>query len=208
MAGSKKASPLPRGGTGEPSDDTMADEAEIIALARHDPRAFTPLYARYAEPVYRYAYRRLHDHDAAADATSQIFLKALARLGQYRGGSFRAWLFTIAANVVVDVQRRRRPVMSLDRESGTVSLMDTAPGPEELTLAVESAQSVTVLLAQLTSEQREIVALRLAGLTGVEIAEVLDKSVTAVRSSQFRAYARLRQLVNQSASKEGAIHDP
>lgn len=203
MAGSNNVSPLPRSsGTGQPSDD-----AEVIARARHDPQAFAPLYACYAEPVYRYAYRRLRDHDAAADATSQIFLKALGRLGQYRGGSFRAWLFTIAANVVVDVQRRRQPVMSLDRDLRTLSLMDTAPGPEELTLAMESARSVTVLLAQLTSEQREIVALRLAGLTSVEIAAVLDKSVTAIRSSQFRAYARLRQLVNPLALREEVNHD-
>lgn len=207
MAGRNTGSPLvPEIQPNEHPDVAVADDAEIVARARDDLHAFAPLYARYAETVYRYAYRRLHDHDGAADATSQTFLKAISGLGHYRGGSFRAWLFTIAANVVADAHRRRRPAMPLDLISLSASPVDTSPGPEELALALESAESVTKLLARLTPEQGDIVALRLAGLSGVEIAEVLDKSVTAVRSSQFRAYARLRQLLDPSAAKEGAVH--
>lgn len=209
MAGWKQGSPpAPEIGPAECPDVADAEDARIVTRARDDPSAFAPLYARYADAIYRYVYRRLQDHEAAADATSQVFLKALSRLSQYRGGSFRAWLFMIATNVVIDVQRRRKPTMSLDRVSGTDTLVDTAPGPEDLTLAVGSARSVSELLAQLTPDQREIVVLRLAGLTGVEIAEVLDKSVSAVRSTQFRAYARLRQILDPSAAKESAVHVP
>ena len=50
-------------------------------------------------------------------------------------------------------------------------------------------------LAKLTNEQRNVVELRLAGLTGPEIAEALHLSIPAVKSSQFRAYGRLRALL-------------
>jgi RNA polymerase sigma factor (sigma-70 family) len=50
-------------------------------------------------------------------------------------------------------------------------------------------------MRQLSPDQRHIVDLRLAGLTGPEIAEVLGMSESAVKSSQFRAYSRLRKLL-------------
>lgn len=179
-----------------PDDPVTVDEGELVARAQRDRAAFGPLYDRYAEPVYRYCYRRLGSHEAAADATSQTFVQALAALPRYRAGSFRGWLFTIAANVVTDVHRRRRPADSLDDEVfGANALADPAPTPEEHALATEDQRSVMALLARLTPEQRRVVELRLAGLTGPEIAAVLGQSITAVRSSQFRAYARLRRLM-------------
>jgi hypothetical protein len=73
---------------------TAPDDAALVAAARVDPTAFAPLYARYLPPVYRYCYRRLGTSAAAEDATSEVFVKALAALPRFRAGSFRSWLFT------------------------------------------------------------------------------------------------------------------
>lgn len=169
------------------------DDAALVASAQRDYAAFGPLYDRYAEPVYRYCYRRMGSHEAAADATSQTFLKALAALPRYRAGSFRGWLFAIAANVVTDVHRRRGVGLFTSDPSLVEAVVDRAPGPEAVALAAEERQSVGDLLARLTPEQRHVVELRLAGLTGPEIATALGISIAAVRSSQFRAYTRLRR---------------
>ena len=66
--------------------DQLDDEPGLIAAAQRDRRAFAPLYARYARPIYRFCYRRLGSHEAAEDATSQTFVKALAALDRYQGG--------------------------------------------------------------------------------------------------------------------------
>lgn len=176
------------------------DEAALIARAKTDRQAFAPLYASYADPVYRYCYRRLGSHDAAADATSQTFVKVLAALPRYRAGSFRAWLFTIAANTVSDLHRHRIPDVPL-AAAMTDSLVDAAPTPEEAVLAAEAGRSIAALLARLTPDQRQVVELRLAGLTGAEVATVLGRGIGAVRSSQFRAYARLRRLMGTEGSE-------
>jgi RNA polymerase sigma-70 factor (ECF subfamily) len=55
---------------------------------------------------------------------------------------------------------------------------------------------VRALLAHLPADQRRIVELRLAGLTGVEIARALGRSEGAVKMLQFRAVARLRALLD------------
>jgi RNA polymerase sigma-70 factor, ECF subfamily len=165
------------------------DDAVLVERARRDPQDFAPLYGRYVDAVYRYCYRRLGGREAAEDATSAVFAKALAALPAYRDGSFLGWLFAIAHNVVADVHRRRRPEGPLAAVGDPV---DAAPTPEEAALAADERRSVRALLATLPTDQRRVLELRLAGLTGAEIAAVLGRSVAAVKMLQLRAMTRLR----------------
>jgi len=179
-------------------------DARVVALAKSDPRAFAPLYARYVDPVYRYCYRRLGNPEAAADATSHVFAKALAALPGYRedAPSFRSWLFAIAHNVIADELRARRPVAPIDE---AVHIAATGPSPEDEVLTGEAGRTVHTLLAQLPPDQRQILELRLAGLTGPEIAAALGRSLGAVKIAQVRAFARLRATFDSSSAetKEG-----
>jgi RNA polymerase sigma-70 factor (ECF subfamily) len=70
--------------------------------------------------------------------------------------------------------------------------------PEALALATDDARTIQVLLAHLSADQRDLLELRLAGLTDAEIARALGRSHGAVRTSQYRAIARLRALVGTS----------
>jgi RNA polymerase sigma-70 factor (ECF subfamily) len=170
----------------------MADDAEFVLLAQESPWAFEHLYRRYVDSVHRYCYRRLGSREAAEDATSQIFTKAFAALPTLRAGSFRSWLFTIAYHVIADDLRARRPHADFALVS-EVAAHD--PSPEERAIANDEYRSVAVLLEQLPLLQRQVVELRLAGLNGREIAEVLGRSLPAVKMAQLRAYARLREML-------------
>jgi RNA polymerase sigma factor (sigma-70 family) len=167
----------------------VTQEAALVAQARDDPQAFAPLYARYLDPVYRYCYRRLGGREAAEDATSIVFAKALTALPRYRDGSFGGWLFAIAHNVVTDTYRRRRPEAPLVAAGDPV---DRDPTPEEAALAADARQTVDTLLSSLPTDQRRVLELRLAGLTGAEIADALGRSVAAIKMLQLRAMTRLR----------------
>jgi len=68
--------------------------------------------------------------------------------------------------------------------------------PDRAAERSEARETLRDALAQLPEEQRRIVELRLSGLNGVEIAAVLEKTHAAIKSSQFRAYARLRELLS------------
>jgi RNA polymerase sigma factor (sigma-70 family) len=178
--------------------DSPDGEAGLVAAAQRDRAAFAPLYDRYARPIYRYCYRRLGSHEAAEDATSQTFIKALDGLGRYQEGSFRAWLFTIADRVVTDLYRRRKPQVGIEDALDVASL---EPGPEEMFISAETSLSVQAMLERLTPEQQRIVALRLAGLTGPEIAAIVGREPQAVKSMQFRAYARLRRFLGDDETR-------
>ncbi|MFN8593714.1 MAG: sigma-70 family RNA polymerase sigma factor [Thermomicrobiales bacterium] len=186
------------------ADSGSGDEdGALVLAAQRDPRAFGDLYLRYVTPIYRYCYRRLGTKEAAEDAASLVFTKALAGLAHYRaqGPSFRAWLFAIAHNVVVDVQRGARPALSIDH---VTDQPDAAPGPEPTALSLEERRKVEQLLRQLAPDQRRVIELRLAGLTTEEIAVALGRNQGAVRATQFRAVKRLQALLDYDAPRKEA----
>lgn len=167
------------------------DDEALVAEAKHDPDAFAPLYRRYVRPIYAYCSQRLGSRELAEDATSQVFVNALAALPRYRADSFRAWIYTIARNVVADAHRRRLTA-PLDE---AWQLADAGRSPEDEAIVADGGRNLRRLLDQLTPDQREVVELRLAGLNGAEIATVLGRRAGAIRATQFRAYQRLRELL-------------
>ena len=187
-----------------PRECTEPNDAELVIAARANPRAFIPLYERYLGPVYRYCYVRLDSHEAAEDATSDVFLKALAGLPSLRGQTFAAWLFRIAHNVVVDIYRRRQPVQPLETAEGQ---SDPTQTPEADVEARVGREALYAALAQLPDEQRAAVELKLAGWSGEQIAAALGKSQAAVKMHRYRALDRLRTLFTQAEEGTREDHD-
>ena len=183
--------PLP----GEPTDAVLA------ARAGADPEAFAELYRRYFDAVYWLCLGRLRDAPAAEDATAEVFVRALAALPRFRarGGGFRPWLFRIARNAVVDTVRARRPQVPF--EEGP-DLVDAAPTPEDAAVVGDGRRALWAAMARLPPDQRRVVELRLAGLTGAEIAQVLGKSVASIKMLQLRAMARLRRSLKAETDEQ------
>lgn len=173
---------------------TEPDDALLVVAAQGDRLAFAPLYRRYVDPIFRYCRVRLGDKEAAEDATSLVFARALAGIGGCRPASFRSWLFAIAHNTIANEFRHRaaHPVAPWEAAK---TLPDPRDGPEALALAAETRRTVADLLAYLPDDQRRVVELRLAGLTGPEIARVLGRDPGGVRVAQHRAIIRLRRLL-------------
>lgn len=177
-----------------PADDAV-DEAAILARARADPAQFAPLYVRYFPRVYRYCLRRVGDPTEAEDLTSAIFIRALAGLGGYRGGSFAAWLFQIAHHAVISQWRARDTAHSTSL--ALVAAASRAPDAEEEAMAhlvaVEQHALLTRVITVLSEEEQELLALKLSGrLTAREIGTVLGKSEGAVRVALHRLIRQLR----------------
>jgi RNA polymerase sigma-70 factor, ECF subfamily len=159
------------------------------AAARPD---FDDLYDRHLSEMYGYCLRRLGNAQAAEDAASLIFHKALESLPGFRGGSARAWLFGIAHHVIADRFRERAADRPLDE---ALCVPDPAPSPEDLALAGDEGRMVRALLVHLSPDQRGVIELRLAGLTSAEIGQALGRTPGWVDVAQFRALARLRAVI-------------
>jgi RNA polymerase sigma-70 factor (ECF subfamily) len=188
------------------SKETSAHGEDLVARAKLDRQAFAALYDLYLLPIYRYCFKRLGSKEAAEDATSLIFAKAIDNLATCRNDRFRSWLFAIAHNVVADVHRSDRNAVPLDAAKDVSA---SSPSPDDIASQNDEAGLVQRLIARLTSDQRDVVELRMAGLSGPEIARALGRSHGAVRIAQFRAYSRLRDLYREQCSSpaEGPDHE-
>ena len=187
--------PVPLFGHRLPKWDATTTDEELIAwVQRGDREAFGALYDRYLPRVYAYCYRLLGQREAAEDANTEVFMRALAALPAYRAGSFRSWLFAIAQ------VRRWRPTVPLPH---AIDLIDCGPSRDETATVAADCTSVMKLLPRLSADQQQVIALRLSGLTAVEIGEALGKPRNAIDGIHHRALLRLRSLVATGEAMAG-----
>ena len=174
-------------------------DRQLVEQALAEPAAFLEIFQRYRDPVFRYCHRSLGNREAAEDAAQTTFMRAFANLKSCKDRDrFHAWLFTIAHNVIVDAYRASKPSSPIDWAD---QIADNAASPEDLAIAATELLQITALLGKLPDLQREVVELRLQGLTDKEIAGILGKSHQAIRAAQYRALIQLRSLAGIDAAK-------
>lgn len=185
------------------------DEIEIIRAAQAgDLSAFNRLVRAHQDSLYGWALSLVKDPDLAEDITQATFITAYEKLSIFRGGSLRAWLFTIARNRSFDELRRqkRHPALSLDSTpdgEDEHDLLSFLPGqdlrPEEIYEANELAIAIEHLVARLPGQFQQ--ALRLVDIHEMdyqEAAEVLGLPLGTLKSRLARARLKMRDLLVHS----------
>jgi RNA polymerase sigma-70 factor (ECF subfamily) len=164
-----------------------------------DPDAIGALYDQHYPAVLRYFRSRVSGQEAAEDLTADVFKQMVAALPQYRalGLPFRAWLFRIAHNRLVDHYRKESSQVSVRLEAvehQTLAGEDPALVAEQR-LTLEHAIRA---LAELEPGQRDVLSLRfLSGLSLRDTALALGKTEDAVKALQRRGLAALRLAVTE-----------
>ncbi|MDQ7858304.1 MAG: sigma-70 family RNA polymerase sigma factor [Armatimonadota bacterium] len=178
------------------------DESTLIARARRgDLDAFDALVRAHQDRVYHLAYRVTGNHEDAADAAQDAFVRAYQALPRFRGdAAFATWLHRIATNAALDLIRRRPAQPPIELPPQTV-----APGgPEHEAGRREVARRVGAALARLPAEFRAAVVLRdLQGFDYEEIARILQVPVGTVRSRISRGREALRAHLADLVRSEG-----
>lgn len=94
------------------------DERELVEKAKKDKKYFEKLYEMYFDKIYSYIYYRTFNHLITEDLTSETFIKVLRSLDRFEwkeNGSFSAWIFRIAQNVVNDYYRNKKNLLILKK---------------------------------------------------------------------------------------------
>ncbi len=178
-----------------------------------DKHAFGKIIEAYQRPVFNLAYRMLNNSGEAEEAAQEAFIRAYTRLDSYNPNrKFSTWLLSITSNYCIDQIRKRRSILlSIDEPLAPhPSLMsESSKGPEAQAVQDEQQKMVQELLQELPADYRQAVVLRYwHELSYDEIAEMMDTTVSAIKSRLFRARKQLAEIgmaTNLNPSYENAV---
>ena len=163
-----------------------------------DRRAFDELYRRTSPWLAVRLRRRCADEDVVADVLQETYLAVWRAAGGFAGaaasGSAVGWLWTIAANRLVDAFRRR----ARQNQLPAVALTETvAPAAEDEVMAARVGQDLEQALLLLPAELRQVLwAMVLDGLTVRETSLLLGVPEGTVKTRARRARIALREALS------------
>jgi len=143
---------------------------------------FHSLYEAHAKDVYRFARFLTGSDDAAADVTSETFLRAWTGRDAIRAETARAYLLAIARNLARD--RARAGSRIADREVPETAVAPNAEARLELNRTLDAIRA-------LPPDYRDPLLLAVSGVGYDEIGRMLGLSVATVKIRVHRARAKL-----------------
>jgi RNA polymerase sigma-70 factor (ECF subfamily) len=182
-----------------PEPDPRPDGRLVAAVLEGDDGAFAALVGRHKRQVFRIAARFSRTPHELEELGQEIFLKAYADLGQYRGDApFSHWLSRIAVRSCYDALRKRR------REFDTLPLDDGAPYMADGSIpGTEDAEAARLLLSRALSllrpaERLVITLLELEERTVREVAALTGWTEVNVRVRAYRARKALKRILEET----------
>lgn len=178
--------------------DKSLENALIAQAIQGDSDAFGALYDLYVQAIYTFVYYQVSNQHEAEDLTEIVFMKAFEKLPEFRKNkrmdNFRAWIYRIARNLVIDQYRTRKQVVSLDYDMPLPSKERALDHQIEIK---EDVAAVMKALSNLDDLFREVITLRLVnGLSYAETAHAMGITKNYVRVLQFRGLKKLREMLD------------
>ena len=181
------------------------DEQLVANLVQGDTSALDELYERYARKLFVFCDHTLgrKDSNQAEDVVQDVFIRVIKAANTFnpQKASFRTWLYRIARNRCIDLQRRvgRFAFLRLD---GSLHLEETLPGqadPVECQTeenALQQAIRDCIQALENPEERQAILLYYLAGKVYREIAEILGKSLSTAKNRVQSAQDKVKDCLS------------
>jgi RNA polymerase sigma-70 factor (ECF subfamily) len=184
----------------------ISDERVIVIQAQQgNEEALTILYESYLQAIFQYIRYRVDSTAIAEDLTAEVFLRMVRGLPNYeeKGIPFRAWLYRIATNLLVDHYRQQQKNASTpipeEYESDDSDPINRLT-EEERFLRLRRA------MRTLPSDYQDLLVLRFVEeLPHGEIAKIMNKTVMALRAMQHRALKALALEMNKVGQDQSFV---
>ncbi|AXT20781.1 sigma-70 family RNA polymerase sigma factor [Flavobacteriaceae bacterium AU392] len=160
---------------------------------RNNRKAQLQLYNQYCDGMFIVAKRFVKDSFEAEDIVQEAFIKAFAKLDQYKGEvTFGAWLKRIVINKSIDlIKSKKQQLLELDEVH--LKVVDSNYEDEWLVDDAITLEEVKNAIHNLPDKYKYVVMLYLIeGYDHQEIAEILNITEVASRTQLSRGKTKLR----------------
>lgn len=144
------------------------------------------IYQIYYEKIQHYFQKRVRDEYQAEDLTQDVFVKVFLALPKTKPDDFERWLFTIAKFTLYDFYRRKRYLLVAEEVD---TLMQEIPIEDQDSLEKEEALRH---VNQLPNKLGHLLILAIRGYSYQEIAEILNLTLSTVKSRVFQARKQVK----------------
>ena len=173
--------------------------SNLLERARvQEPDALAELCAVYYPKILKFMRYRVGPNEAD-DLAGEVFVKVMRSIGS-QTGSFDAWLYRLARNVIIDRVRyhQARPETELSD-----IMTETVANGKNIHAASTAHMDIESALAMMNEEHRELLTLKFVqGLTNEEIGEITGQNVSAIRAMQFRALKAMRAVLDRKGADQ------
>jgi RNA polymerase sigma-70 factor (ECF subfamily) len=168
---------------------TETDWTLVEAIRKGDTQAFETLYQTQFRRVFNFALRKLGDPTECEDVTQEVFTAVFTCIDRFEGKSdLVVWIYGITRNIVNNRLRRRGGIRLVPLEDVPAEASPADLGPEPRAEARETLTRVQSAIEDLPKDQKRILELRHGRRLAIrKIAEILDRSEDAIKSSLYRA---------------------
>jgi RNA polymerase sigma-70 factor, ECF subfamily len=180
-----------------PRNDAYCELLARVAVSR-DRAAFAALFDHFAPRVKSFMMRKGSSADQAEDLVQETLIAVWNKAAMFSTdrGSVSTWIFTIARNLRIDRLRRERSQLYTDLED--FDAPDLRTGAEESLGRLQEDNYVSIALAQIPDEQRQLLILSyVEDVPQSEIATRLNIPLGTVKSRMRLGYQRMRKILEQ-----------
>jgi RNA polymerase sigma-70 factor (ECF subfamily) len=172
----------------------------ITGCKKGDQAAFSRLVELYSGRCFGYFYRLTGNRELSNDMLSELFVKLVTKIGQYKGGAaFDFWLFKIASNIFHDHLRtlqRERKMLESQRQELEMEMAARKKPDDDMSDILQSQ------LGRLDEDTRELVTMRFySQMSFKEIAEIRKEPIGTVLSKVHRGLGKLRNAMEGEYEK-------
>ncbi|MGI9534044.1 MAG: RNA polymerase sigma factor [Thermodesulfobacteriota bacterium] len=186
-------------------------DMELINLftKEEDECAFDEIINRYIDKIYSLVFRITKNKEMTEDVVQEIIVTLSQKLETFRGdSSFSTWLYRISTNAALMKLRSEKKYVNNqviednnifdENKIGTYVPKDSSKRPDTFYMRKEAGEVFDNALNNLPESYRIIIHLKdIEGFSYIEIADILEISVQAVKSRIHRARLLLRESLSE-----------
>jgi len=185
-------------------EPTTSDAALLAEYVQGRVQSLDELVERYRKPLFSWFVGMTGSHSDAEDLFQDLWIRVIKNADRFKDVSFRAWMWQIARNLLIDFRRKKKCDFSLDEVSDEEdhplleTLVAKGPTPQQDVERTDLARKAMQAVGQLPAVQREVFLMRVEGdIPFQEIAKILKVPLNTALGRMHDATTRLKQMMKE-----------